>query len=63
MARRLSDEEQIEVIFNRLPQAQCVVMRERIDLQLRTRFSDLAPAKRGRKAKQKPKSALPLEVA
>ncbi len=63
MARRLSDEEQIEAIFNRLPQAQCLLMRERIDLQLRTRFTEMAPAKRGRPKTPKPKPPIAQEVA
>lgn len=66
MGKRISDEERIEQFFIRNTQATCVLMRDRVDLQMRTRFPDLAPAKRGRKPRVKnkpPISADPLAAS
>ena len=55
MGKRITPEEHIEGYFIRESQAKCIAARERIDLQMRTRFPDMAPAKRGRKRKEKGK--------
>ncbi len=63
MAQRVSPEEHIEHFFRSSKQDACAVQRDKIDLIMRVRFPDLAPVKRGRKAKAKRAPALPLEVA
>lgn len=61
MARKITDNERVETFFISESQANCVLMRDKIDLVMRTRFQDLAPAKRGRprKAKGKPPIVAP----
>ncbi len=63
MPQRVSSEEHIEQFFRTNKADACAIQRDKIDLIMRVRFPDLAPVKRGRKAKAKKAPALPLEVA
>jgi hypothetical protein len=55
MGRRITDEERIEQFFRTAKVDACAVQREKINLIMRVRFPDLAPAKRGRPRKPKAK--------
>ena len=55
MSRRISVEEHIEQFFRTAKLDACSVQREKIELIMRIRFPETAPAKRGRPRTPKPK--------